>query len=219
MRATALAAAAIIALASHAGAETIKIDVGPNGQFAFQPNNIKAKVGDVLSFNFHPLNHSVVMGDFANPCAPAKTGGFFSGFVPVSSGVGSQTFDVTVNNTDPIFFYCAQNKFSHCISGMSGVVNEPSSGETLENYQSAAKSVKSASNPDTVFGGRFVANAAATSSPTTTSAAAASTTSCTTSNKAPNGNGYKRDTCSGAGSVQASIGVVAASLGMALLLS
>lgn len=88
MHATALASAAIVALASHATAETIKIDVGPNGQFAFQPNNVKAKVGDVLSFTFHPLNHSVVMGDFANPCAPAKTGGFFSGFMPVSSGVG-----------------------------------------------------------------------------------------------------------------------------------
>lgn len=131
----------------------------------------------------------------------------------------SQTFEVTVNNTDPIFFYCSQNKFSHCISGMSGVVNEPSSGDTLDAYQAAAKSVKSASNPATVFGGRLVANAEATSSATTTAAPAATTTSCTTGNKAPNGNGYKRDTCSGAGSVQASIGIVAASLGMALLLS
>ncbi|KAL6871740.1 hypothetical protein HDV57DRAFT_271959 [Trichoderma longibrachiatum] len=218
MHATALASAAIVALASHATAETIKIDVGPNGQFAFQPNNVKAKVGDVLSFTFHPLNHSVVMGDFANPCAPAKTGGFFSGFMPVSSGVGSQTFDVTVNSTDPIFFYCAQNKFSHCISGMSGVVNGPSSGNTLDAYQTAAKSVKSASNPDHVFGGTLVSNADSPS-PSTTSAAAASTTSCTTSNKAPNGNGYKRDTCSGAGTVQTSVGIVAASLCMALLLA
>ncbi|PTB61682.1 hypothetical protein BBK36DRAFT_1173246 [Trichoderma citrinoviride] len=215
MRGTALASAAIAALASHASAKTITVDVGPNGQFAFQPNNIKASVGDVLSFNFHPVNHSVVMGDFSNPCAPAKTGGFFSGFMPVSSGVGSQTFDVTVNTTDPIFFYCAQNTFSHCISGMSGVVNGPSSGNTLEAYQSAAKSVKSASNPDTVFGGRLVANAAATE----TTAAPASTTSCTTTNKAPNSNGYKRDTCSGAGSVQASVGIAALSLGMALLLA
>lgn len=91
MRATSLASAAIVALASQASAETIKVDVGPNGQFAFKPNNIKARIGDVLSFNFHPLNHSVVMGDFANPCAPAKTGGFFSGFMPVSSGVGVST--------------------------------------------------------------------------------------------------------------------------------
>ena len=88
MRGTALASAAIAALASHASAKTITVDVSPNGKFAFQPNNIKASVGDVLSFNFHPVNHSVVMGDFSNPCAPAKTGGFFSGFMPVSSGVG-----------------------------------------------------------------------------------------------------------------------------------
>lgn len=124
---------------------------------------------------------------------------------------------MTVNNTDPFFFYCAQNTFSHCISGMSGVVNEDSSGKnTLDAYQSAAQNVKSASNPDNVFGGRLVSS---DTSPTSTSAAPASTTSCTTSNKAPNGNGYKRDTCSGAGSVQASFGIVAAALGMAMLLS
>lgn len=84
MRSTALTTVAL-ALAAHAGAETIRIDVGENG-LAFTPDTVTAKVGDVLSFNFHPINHSVVMGDFENPCAPAKTGGFFSGFMPVSSG-------------------------------------------------------------------------------------------------------------------------------------
>ncbi|KAL7930795.1 hypothetical protein V8C35DRAFT_312211 [Trichoderma chlorosporum] len=160
------------------------------------------------------------MGDFANPCAPAKTGGFFSGFMPVSgSGEASETFQVTVNSTDPIFFYCAQNTFSHCKSGMSGVANENGS-DTLAAYQSAAKSVSSASNPPAAFGGRFMADS---SSPTTTSAAAAATTSCTTSSNSGNtNNGYKRsNTCtSGAGSVQASVGIVAAfTFGMAILMS
>lgn len=85
MRATTFTTAAVLALASHASAETIKIDVGENG-LTFTPDSVTAKVHDILEFHFHPINHSVVMGDFANPCQPAKTGGFFSGFQPVSSG-------------------------------------------------------------------------------------------------------------------------------------
>lgn len=84
MRATTLATAAVVALASHANAETIRIDVGQNNALAFSPDSVTAKVGDILDFHFHAINHSVVMGDFENPCAPAKTGGFFSGFMPVS---------------------------------------------------------------------------------------------------------------------------------------
>ncbi|KAL6890415.1 hypothetical protein GGI43DRAFT_387617 [Trichoderma evansii] len=223
MRATTLATAAVLALASHGSAETIKIQVGANGELAFSPDSVTAKVNDVLEFHFNPLNHSVVMGDFANPCQPAKTGGFFSGFQPVSSGEADQVFQVTVNSTDPIFFYCSQNVFTHCISGMSGVVNSNSS-QTLDAYQKAAKSAKSASNPEAAFGGRFVTSGSATTSSgapaSTTSGAPASTTSCTVSSKS-GGNGYKRsDTCSGAGSLTASVGIVGAlTLGMAVLLS
>ncbi|KAK4081177.1 uncharacterized protein Triagg1_2709 [Trichoderma aggressivum f. europaeum] len=221
MRATTLATAAVMALASQVNAETIRIDVGQNNALAFSPDSVTAKVGDILDFHFHAINHSVVMGDFANPCAPAKTGGFFSGFMPVSGGSGEadESFQVKVNSTDPIFFYCAQNTFSHCKnSGMSGVVNGPSSGNTLAAYRSAAKNVKSASNPASVFGGQLVAD---TSSTTTTSAPAAATTSCTVSSNTGNGNGYKRsNTCSGAGSVQVSLGIIAAfTFGMAILLS
>ncbi|KAH0529008.1 hypothetical protein TsFJ059_003811 [Trichoderma semiorbis] len=220
MRATTLATAAVVALASHANADTIRIDVGQNNALAFSPDSVTAKVGDILDFHFHAINHSVVMGDFDTPCAPAKTGGFFSGFMPVSgSGEADESFQVKVNSTDPIFFYCAQNTFSHCKSGMSGVVNGPSSGNTLAAYQSAAKNVKSASNPASVFGGSLVADS--TSSPTT-SAAAAATTSCTVSSNSGGGNGYKRsNTCtSGAGSVQVSLGIVAAfTFGMAILMS
>lgn len=215
MRATTFTTAAVVALASHASAETIKIDVGANG-LAFTPDSVTAKVHDILEFHFHPINHSVVLGDFANPCQPAKTGAFFSGFMPVSSGEADQVFQVTVNSTDPMFFYCSQNVLSHCISGMSGVVNANSS-QTLDAYQKAAKNAKSASNPDAVSGGRLITSGSST---TTTSAAPAATTSCTVSSKS-GGNGYKRsDTCSGAGSVTASVGIVGAfTLGMALLLS
>ncbi|KAL7792564.1 hypothetical protein V8C37DRAFT_379893 [Trichoderma ceciliae] len=225
MRATTITTASLLALASHASAETIRIDVGENG-FTFTPDSVTANVSDILEFHFHPQNHSVVMGDFENPCAPAKTGGFFSGFMPVTSGEGPEVFQVTVNSTDPIFFYCSQNLLSHCISGMSGVVNGNST-QTIAAYQKAAKSATSASNPPAPLGGQLVANSDATS----TSSAPASTTSCTTtSNSNTNsGTGYKRaNTCpgsssgssSGAGSIQASVGIVAAfTFGMAILLS
>ncbi|KAJ2967809.1 hypothetical protein NQ176_g9489 [Zarea fungicola] len=74
-----------LALALGATAKTIRVDVGQTG-LSFTPDTITASIGDTLEYHFHPLNHSVVMGDFANPCQPAKTGGFFSGFMPVSSG-------------------------------------------------------------------------------------------------------------------------------------
>lgn len=124
-----------------------------------------------------------------------------------------------------MFFYCSQNVFSHCISGMSGVVNANSS-QTLDAYQKAAKSAKDATNPaNSPIGGRLVTSGSTTTTSaapaaTTTSAAPAATTSCTVGSKS-GGNGYKRsDTCSGAGSVTASVGIVGAfTLGMAILLS
>lgn len=95
MRATTFTTAAVFVLASHASAETIKIDVGANG-FAFTPDSVTAKVHDILEFHFHPINHSVVLGDFANPCQPAKNA-FFSGFQPVSSGESVSPLEMPIN--------------------------------------------------------------------------------------------------------------------------
>ncbi|EFY87253.1 extracellular serine-rich protein [Metarhizium acridum CQMa 102] len=163
--------ALLLALSAGASAATIQVDVGENGTFTFSPDTVTAGVGDTLDFHFYPLNHSVVMGDFSNPCAPAKTGGFFSGFMPVSSGEATDSFQVKVNSTDPIFFYCAQTVLEHCKNGMSGVVN-PSSSQTLGSYKNAAKSVSTASHPANVFGGTLVSSshtsASASPSPTST---------------------------------------------------
>lgn len=71
--------------ASTMAATTIRIDVGQNG-LSFTPNTVTAAVGDILEYHFHPPMHSVVQGDFGSPCQPAKSGGFYSGFVTVSSG-------------------------------------------------------------------------------------------------------------------------------------
>ncbi|OAA63567.1 extracellular serine-rich protein [Niveomyces insectorum RCEF 264] len=162
-----LSAAVLLGLAASAAAKNIQIDVGENG-FTFSPDSVTAAVGDVLDFHFHPTMHSVVMGDFDNACQPAKTGGFYSGFI---SGDNSDVFQVTINSTDPLFFYCSQ--VGHCAGGMSGVVN-PSSDQTLDAYQSKAKSVSNAGSPPAPFGGVFVAANGGSSSSAAPPAASAS---------------------------------------------
>ena len=61
------------------------IAVGEDG-LSFTPSSIVAAVGSRVEFQFYPLNHSVVSGTFDKPCQP--DGKMFSGYVPVSSGVG-----------------------------------------------------------------------------------------------------------------------------------
>jgi len=71
--------ATVSTLGALTQAATVTIAVGQNG-LSFSPNSVTANVGDIIEYQFFPPNHSVVMGDFNNPCAPATQGGFFSGF-------------------------------------------------------------------------------------------------------------------------------------------
>lgn len=94
------AAVAAILLGSTANAATIKIVVGKNSTggtaFAFSPNSTTAAIGDELQFHFYPKNHDVVQGPFSAPCSTnASTSGFYSGFMPTTSGeavCGAHTF-------------------------------------------------------------------------------------------------------------------------------
>ncbi|KAH8817230.1 extracellular serine-rich protein [Xylogone sp. PMI_703] len=144
--------AALLVLASQADAETFRVDVGKDG-LTFTPDTITAIGGDIIEFHFHPDNHSVVMGTFNAPCQPAPTDGFFSGFMPVSSGEADHVFQYTVNSSDPTFFYCSVG--THCQKGMSGAIN-PSSSITLGSYQNGSQSVPLAVSPANPFGGRIV---------------------------------------------------------------
>ncbi|KAM0283104.1 hypothetical protein ACHAQH_002707 [Verticillium albo-atrum] len=118
------------ALAAQVVAKTIEINVA-SIPLTFLPDQVAADVGDVLEFHFYPQNHSVVAGDYDSPCTPLDHGGFFSGFVPVASGESEAVFKVTVNHTNPMFFYCSQGQ--HCATGMVGVVN-PTDNQTLMAY-------------------------------------------------------------------------------------
>jgi plastocyanin len=104
-----------------AASQTVhNVNVGQSG-LSFSPNSISAAVGDIVQFTFFPGGHSATQGAFDTPCNPGSvSNGFFSGFVDPSSG---NVFQVTINSTDPIWFYCSQ--VGHCEAGMVGAINPP----------------------------------------------------------------------------------------------
>lgn len=64
-----------------------------NPTFGWTPNITNAVRDDILEFHFLALNHSVVAGDLnGKACTPAKDGGFYSGFYPVSDGENVRSF-------------------------------------------------------------------------------------------------------------------------------
>ncbi|KAL6878698.1 Cupredoxin [Trichoderma novae-zelandiae] len=164
---------AVAALSAVASAKTIRIDVGESG-LNFSPNDIKADKGDVLTFFYHAPNHSVVAADFATPCQPKAEGGFYSGFFP-TSGESKNVFEVTVNDTNPIWFYCSQPVGNHCSAGMVGAVNA-NADKTLAMFKSAAGKVNSNQSPSNgPFGGRVLSAASATKSSGGSSSSSSST--------------------------------------------
>ncbi|KAJ7503374.1 hypothetical protein B0H11DRAFT_1853583 [Mycena galericulata] len=111
------------------------IQVGLNG-LTYTPSNITAAVGDIVTFEFHPKNHTVTQSSFQNPCkALAETSttgqiGFKSGFVPVAAtATVFPTFNITINDTEPIWGYCGQQGPPvHCTSGMVFSINAVEDG-------------------------------------------------------------------------------------------
>ncbi|KAG8532957.1 uncharacterized protein KY384_001738 [Bacidia gigantensis] len=143
------------------------VTVGADKQLKFCPDNVKAKVGDTLTFSFFPKNHSVVQSDFAHPCKPLNGhGGIFSGFVPVNTTQGPQNFVITVKDEKPLWLYCAQTTGNHCQAGMAMVVNEPAAPNTLAQYKENAKLSGISEVPPAIGGGVFQPNPKASSSGT-----------------------------------------------------
>lgn len=80
----------LLVLPMAVSAAVHQISVGQGG-LKFSPDSITAKVGDQVQFNFDSsLGHSVVEGDYNNPCQPLDASAFYSG--TVSSGVSLATF-------------------------------------------------------------------------------------------------------------------------------
>ncbi len=184
------------------------VDVGEDGVFAYTPNTLKASVGDTVNFHFYPLNHSVVQSSFNSPCTPLQ-GGIFSGFHPSSNDEAvshyppssrllpldqcayanrkAQMFSVTINDTNPIWLYCAQTVKSHCQSGMVMVINPPASGNTLAAYKSAAANTHTSTSPATIQGGVVLPNKDSDNSTASTSGSPSSSSTSVAASSSPTG--------------------------------
>ncbi|CAI6336503.1 unnamed protein product [Periconia digitata] len=124
------------------------VQVGSNGSLTFSPENLKANVGDLVQFQFHPKNHSVVQSTFDQPCVPIvnvqgvnATNAFFSGFMPTNASVTATsqvlTYTIRVMDTKPVWYYCSQGK--HCQGGMVGSINAATSGnKTMSAFKALA---------------------------------------------------------------------------------
>jgi hypothetical protein len=167
---------------------TVQVLVGPDGLLEFLPNDIVAPVGSQIEFLFNPKvlnteyvgntlqltgsqNHTVTQSNFANPCHPLD-GGFFSGFQPTTANPSPTTFTITVNNSQPIWFYCSQTVGSHCQKGMVGAINAPTSGNTLEKFIALAAKANTSTAPAEPAGGIFRNNVVLSANSSTVTAAA-----------------------------------------------
>lgn len=128
------------------------IAVGRGG-FRFTPPELKnVNVNDIVTFEFYPPDHHVIRAEFGSACVPYEyTGkdsagaariGFDSGvklFDDIGE-VGAHNWNLTVNDTAPIFFYCgAPNSCTKQL--MVGAIN-PTDKQTL------AEQILSAKNSD-----------------------------------------------------------------------
>jgi len=165
------AAAAPATTTSSGGSTVHTVTAGSGGSLAYSPNDITAAVGDTIEFHFFAPEHSVAQSNFANPCVPSGPSAFFSGIISESSGQNANVFTVTVNDTNPIWFYCVVP--THCQAGMAGVINAPSNGDTLAAYVSNAAKATTGT-PVTVQGGVLGPPMQAAAQGSTTSSAASS---------------------------------------------
>ena len=80
-------------------------------------------------------------------------------------------FQVPVNSTDPMVFYCTQGE--HCTRGMHGVLNG-AGDKTLKSYRDSINVNQVAVAPPTVGGGELLANDISNILPSDTAGAASS---------------------------------------------
>ncbi|CAH0000205.1 unnamed protein product [Clonostachys byssicola] len=137
---SAVALAAFFGLSAAAPTETIRDTQTPTvpltgvthsvvaglGGLRFEPDNVVAQVGDIVQYEFLPMNHAVAQSSFGEPCKPLADGtGFYSGFnFPSQQGKNPNVFQIVVNDTKPIWYYCPQQNGNHCQKGMVGVINQ-----------------------------------------------------------------------------------------------
>ena len=103
----------------------------------FWPETLTAEPGSVVQFQFWAGNHTATQSTFDDPCTPLGQGaaaanngtgagqsGINSGYQPADASLPdgwASTYSIMINNTDPLWFYCAQG--DHCQNGMALVIN------------------------------------------------------------------------------------------------
>jgi len=179
--ATALLASVYVSAQSST---THTVMVGLNQSLTYNPSNITAAAGDIVTFVFASKNHTVTQSTFAAPCTQLTNTtvtpnivGISSGFVPVANGsTDLPTWSFSVTDTTPLWFFCLQA--NHCQQGMVFSINA-NANKTYDAYLAAAKlTTSSVPNPQTLGAATSPQNA---TSPTDVTSAAASSTA------APNG--------------------------------
>ncbi|KAG9019559.1 hypothetical protein FRB90_000467 [Tulasnella sp. 427] len=165
----ATAVAAVLAVPAVFAQTTHSVVVGASG-LTFTPNQVTAAVGDIVTFEFHPKNHTLTQSTFASPCSP-MSGGVDSGFMPVAATATEfPVFSFKINEVTPLWFYCAQG--THCQSGMVMAINvNTSSPNTFDAY--LAKATGSAAGATPSASGTAAATGSAAASAVTSVAPAA----------------------------------------------
>ncbi|TGO60481.1 hypothetical protein BOTNAR_0145g00060 [Botryotinia narcissicola] len=150
------------------------VSVGIEG-LQFTPTELSANVSDVIEFRFYPQNHSVARAEYGSnrACIPYEvTGinkrGFWSGFHPINVVLNDPPkFQVVVNDTNPIFFYCSAPGACH-EDGMIGVINANST-QTFNNQLEYAKNSSLQFSPGENFPVEATSSSSSSARPTSTS--------------------------------------------------
>ncbi|KAF2099142.1 hypothetical protein NA57DRAFT_76374 [Rhizodiscina lignyota] len=195
-----------------------KVTVG-NGGFRYFPNVTHAKVGDIITFEFFPTNHSVYRavytdspdcpGGYCNPCVPAnlyfpdEKNFFFSGLMEGNLET-PPTWNLTINDTAPVFFSCNAPGSCHP-NGMVGVIN-PNASTSIDKQMSAAVEAQYQLSP----GDNFPSESA----PTAPSSGGSSNSNPSSGSSNNNGGSHKSSGLSGGAIAGIVIGCIA---GVAIL--
>lgn len=114
------------------------LQTGMAPKLEYNPESITAAIGDMVMFVFMQKNHTVTQSTFADPCRK-MAGGMDSGFMPNPEGKLGVNWNMTVETTEPLWFYCKQQNGIHCGKGMVFSINAAISGDkTMANFKALA---------------------------------------------------------------------------------
>ncbi|KAI9655929.1 MAG: hypothetical protein M1831_004774 [Alyxoria varia] len=151
---------------SSASVTTHTVTVG-KGNHNYDPDTTYAEPGDIVRFFFYPTNHSVTKADYGYPCLPYELihpgrDSFHSGGIMTQSFRDPPEWDLKINNSDPIFYYCTA--IDSCIgNGMVGAIN-PNNSVSVEQFKAKAEDADVMLSPGQEFPAEGTPTAALTPS-------------------------------------------------------